>query len=76
MIKIRLKRCGRKKQPTYRIIAINVKARRDGKPIEELGFYNPRSKEIKLNALGIKERLNQGAHPTETVKYILKNSLD
>nr|YP_009402659.1 30S ribosomal protein S16 [Compsopogon caeruleus]ARX96012.1 30S ribosomal protein S16 [Compsopogon caeruleus] len=74
MIKIRLKRCGRKKKPTYRIVIMNTQTRRDGKPIEEVGFYNPRTKEIKVNLIKINERLKQGAKATETVKYILKYS--
>ncbi|MEO1765420.1 MAG: 30S ribosomal protein S16, partial [Cyanobacteria bacterium J06629_18] len=48
MIKLRLKRIGKKREASYRIIAINNLARRDGRPLEELGFYNPRTKEVKL----------------------------
>ena len=43
MIKLRLKRFGKKKEVSYRIVAIESKVRRDGRPIEELGFYNPRN---------------------------------
>ena len=49
MLKIRLKRLGAKKAPTYRIIVINSTTKREGKPIEELGHYNPKTKEMKLN---------------------------
>ena len=49
MLKIRLKRLGAKKAPTYRIIVINSTTKREGKPIQELGHYNPKSKEMKLD---------------------------
>ena len=52
MLKIRLKRLGAKKAPTYRIIVINSTTKREGKPIEELGHYNPKTKEMKLNIVG------------------------
>nr|UNJ16316.1 ribosomal protein S16 [Boldiaceae sp.] len=71
MIKIRLKRCGRKKQPVYRIVIINAKTRRNGKPIEEVGYYNPRTKETKLNSDRITKKLAEGAQATKTVNYIL-----
>ena len=44
MIKLRLKRFGKKREVSYRIVAINSSARRDGRPLEEVGFYNPRTK--------------------------------
>ena len=44
MLKIRLKRIGRKKRPSYRLVILENKARRNGKPIEEVGFYNPITK--------------------------------
>jgi small subunit ribosomal protein S16 len=71
MIKLRLKRYGKKREPSYRIIAINSLARRDGRPLEELGFYNPRTDEVRLNVPGIVKRLQQGAQPTDTVRSIL-----
>ncbi|HYW20186.1 MAG TPA: 30S ribosomal protein S16 [Nodularia sp. (in: cyanobacteria)] len=71
MIKLRLKRFGKKREPSYRIIAINNLARRDGRPLEELGFYNPRTDEVRLDVPGIVKRLQQGAQPTETVRSIL-----
>ena len=49
MVKIRLKRLGSKKNPTYRIVVINDLQKREGKPICELGHYNPKTKEMKLN---------------------------
>ncbi len=71
MIKIRLKRYGKKREVSYRIVAINSRCRRDGRPLEELGFYNPRTDETRLNVPAIVERLKQGAQPTETVRDIL-----
>jgi small subunit ribosomal protein S16 len=71
MVKLRLKRFGKKREASYRIIAINNLARRDGRPLEELGFYNPRTDEVKLDIPGIQRRLQQGAQPTDTVRRIL-----
>lgn len=72
MLKIRLKRLGRKKRPTYRIVLMDVTTKRDGKTIEEFGFYNPLSKELSLNEDRIKVRLGQGAQLTKTVANLLK----
>ena len=76
MLKIRLKRLGRKKKASYRIILIDSKKRRDGKAIEELGFYNPITKETKINIESIKHRIKQGAQLTLTVKYLLNKKLN
>jgi small subunit ribosomal protein S16 len=74
MIKLRLKRFGKKREVSYRIVAIESKSRRDGRPIEELGFYNPRTDETKLDVPAIVKRLQQGAQPSETVKSILNKA--
>jgi small subunit ribosomal protein S16 len=71
MVKIRLKRLGKKREVSYRIVAINSSSRRDGRVLEELGFYNPRNDETRLNVPAIVTRLKQGAQPTETVRNIL-----
>jgi small subunit ribosomal protein S16 len=71
MVKIRLKRLGKKREVSYRIVAINSRNRRDGKVLEELGFYNPRNDETRLDVPAIVTRLKQGAQPTETVRSIL-----
>jgi small subunit ribosomal protein S16 len=71
MIKLRLKRFGKKNQSSFRLVAVNSTSRRDGKPLEELGFYNPSTKESRLNTDNIKKRLVDGAQPTETVKSLL-----
>ena len=71
MLKIRLKRLGAKKAPTYRIIVINSTTKREGKPIQELGHYNPKSKEMKLDIVSANEWVKKGAQPTDTVKYLM-----
>lgn len=76
MLKIRLKRLGAKKAPTYRIIVINSTTKREGKPIEELGHYNPKTKEMKLNKESALAWISKGAQPTDTVKYLITNCND
>ena len=71
MIKLRLKRFGKKREVSYRIVATISTSRRDGRPIEELGFYNPRTDETRLNVPAIVKRLQEGAQPTETVRSLL-----
>jgi small subunit ribosomal protein S16 len=72
MIKLRLKRFGKKREASYRIVAAVSTSRRDGRPLEELGFYNPRTDEIRLNEEAIIKRLKDGAQPTETVRSLLR----
>lgn len=74
MIKLRLKRYGKKREVSYRIVAMNSRDRRDGRPLEELGFYNPRTDETRLDVPAIVKRLQDGAQPTETVRSILKKA--
>lgn len=74
MLKIRLKRLGKKKKPSYRIVLMDVKTKRDGKTIEEFGFYNPITKECILNLNRIKLREKQGAQLTKTVKNLVMKS--
>ena len=69
MIKLRLKRFGKKREASFRLVATNSTSRRDGHPLEELGFYNPRTKETRLDTEAIRKRLSQGAQPTDTVRY-------
>ena len=70
MLKIRLKRFGRKAQPCYRIVVTDSRVKRDGKALEEVGFYNPLTDETHLKFQRIIERLKQGAQPTDTVRNI------
>jgi small subunit ribosomal protein S16 len=67
-------RFGKKKQSSFRIVAVNSTSRRNGEPLEELGFYNPRTKESKIDAEQIRLRINTGAQPTETVNSLLKKA--
>ena len=76
MLKIRLTRLGAKKAPTYRIIVINSTTKREGKPIQELGHYNPKTKVMKLDKKTALEWISKGAQPTETVAYLIKNCND
>ena len=76
MVKIRLKRLGYKKNPTYRIVVINDLKKREGKPICELGHYNPKTKEMKLDKATALEWISKGAKPTETVQYLINNCDD
>lgn len=73
MLKIRLKRLGAKKNPSYRVIVINSTTKREGRPIQELGFYNPKTKEMKLDLAAAQDWVKKGAQPTETVAYLMKN---
>ena len=76
MLKIRLKRLGAKKAPTYRIIVINSTTKREGKPIQELGHYNPKTKVMQLDKAAALDWVKKGAQPTETVAYLIKNCND
>jgi small subunit ribosomal protein S16 len=74
MLKLRLKRTGRKRSPSYRLVIMEGLTRRDGRPIEEVGYYNPITKQYKFDIEKIKKRLNEGAKPTETVSSLLKKA--
>ena len=72
MIKLRLKRFGKKRESSFRLVACNSTSRRDGRPLQELGFYNPRTKETRLDAEALRIRLGQGAQPTDAVRTLLE----
>ncbi len=74
MLKIRLKRFGKKREASYRLVVMNSTSRRDGRALEEVGIYNPRSGETVLNNEAIARRLQQGAQPTDTVRSILRKA--
>ena len=74
MLKIRMKRLGRTKRPFYRIVVINGHARRQGHEIEKLGFFNPLSRELKLDKSKAEEWLKKGAQPSERVQYLINNA--
>ena len=72
MIKLRLKRFGKKREASFRLVACNSTSRRDGRPLQELGFYNPRTKETRLDTEALRIRLGQGAQPTDAVRALLE----
>ena len=72
MIKLRLKRFGKKREASFRLVACNSTSRRDGRPLQELGFYNPRTKETRLDTESLRVRLGQGAQPTDAVRTLLE----
>ena len=73
-VKLKLTRLGSKKHPFYRVVAANDETRRDGRPLEFLGYYNPMTDpaEVKLDAEKVKAWLDRGAEPTDTVRALLK----
>ena len=75
-VKMRLRRMGAKKAPFYRVVVADDRSPRDGKFIDEIGYYNPLTNpaEIKINAEKAEAWLKNGAQPTETVKSLLKKS--
>ena len=75
-VKIRLKRLGSKKNPFYRVVVADERSPRDGRFIEEIGYYNPLSNpvDIKIDAEKATKWLGNGAQPTETVRTLLKKS--
>ena len=76
-VKLKLTRLGSKKHPFYRVVAANDETRRDGRPLEFLGYYNPmvNPAEVKLDAGKIKEWLGRGAEPTDTVRALIKTHI-
>ena len=75
-VKMRLRRMGAKKAPFYRVVVADERSPRDGKCIDEIGYYNPLTNpaDIKIDAEKAQKWLENGAQPTETVKSLLKKS--
>ena len=75
-VKIRLRRMGAKKAPFYRVIVADERSPRDGKFIDEIGYYNPLTNpaDVKIDAEKAQKWIENGAQPTETVKSLLKKS--
>ena len=71
MLKLRLKRLGKKRYPSYRLVIMENTFRRNGRPIDEVGYYNPMTKDYKFDAEKIKKWLSYGVKPTETVFNLL-----
>ena len=74
MLAIKLKRIGKKHQPSYRIVIAEKKSKMSGRFVEDLGWYNPFSKEIKVDKERADFRLKTGAQPTNTVYNLLVKS--
>ena len=74
MLKLRLKRIGRKRSPSYRLVVMENTTRRDGRPVEEVGYYDPISKNYKFDSDKIKKWLSYGVKPTETVSNLLRKA--
>jgi len=74
MLKIRLNRRGKKNQPSYRVVVIPARSKRNGKYIQSIGFYNPLSKPptIKIDRKAYKQWLQKGAQPTTRVKKLFQ----
>ena len=75
-VKIRLRRMGSKKAPFYRIVVADSRYPRDGRFIEEIGYYNPltRTPDVKIDGEKAKKWIANGAQPTDTVKSLLKKN--
>ena len=73
-VKIRLRRMGQKKAPFYRIVVADSRSPRDGRFIEEIGYYNPMEEPsmVKVDPEKAKKWLQNGAQPTDTVRALLK----
>ena len=76
MVKIRLRRMGAKKAPFYRVVVADSRFARDGRFIEEIGYYDPTKEPsvVKIDAEKAKQWLDNGAQPTDTVRGLLKNA--
>jgi small subunit ribosomal protein S16 len=74
MLKLRLHRTGRKRSPSYRLVVMENTSRRDGRPVEEVGYYNPITKQSYFETDKIKKWLDYGVKPTETVFNLLKKA--
>jgi len=78
MVRIRLKRTGRAHKPSYRVAAVDVRSTRDGRVLEELGYYNPAHKNPEMRCNLKNERiaywLGVGAQPSETVSHLIKKA--
>ena len=75
-VKIRLKRMGMKKMPFYRVVVADERAPRDGRFIEEIGYYNPMTEPatIKIDTEKAQQWLKNGAQPTDTARTLLKKT--
>ncbi len=73
-VKIRLRRMGAKKKPFYRVVVADSRSPRDGRFIEEIGYFDPISEELKIDQEAAEKWLSTGAQPTDTAKALLKKA--
>ena len=76
MLKIRLKKLGRKRKPFYRIVLMENLSKRDGKSILELEYYDPLNKVINFDKIQLQKYLNYGAYPTDTVRHLIAQMIE
>ena len=74
MLKLRLKRIGRKRAPSYRLVLMESTTRRDGRPIEQLGWYDPIAKKHYMDTIKLAQWLKCGVQPTPTVLSLLRKA--
>ena len=67
---------GYKKNPVYRIVVLNSTTKREAAPIQQLGFYNPKTKEMQLDKQSALDWIKKGAQPTQTVQFLINNCSD
>lgn len=75
VVRLRFSRFGRKKRPFYRIVAVDKRKPREGRPLEYVGWHDPLKDETNLNAPAIKKWLANGAQPSDTVRALLKKAM-
>lgn len=71
---LRFKRIGRKRSPFYRLIVIEQSKRREGRPVDEVGYYNPITKEFSFSSTKLVKWIKVGVKPTKSVLHLLKQS--
>jgi len=76
MLKIKLKRLGKKNKPFYKIVIMQSLSKRDGKVIADIGYYNPIKHSINLNNNTLYKFISFGAQPTNTVRHLIFNTLN
>jgi len=76
MLKIRLKRAGRKNKPFYKIVLMENLSKRDGKAIVDFGYYDPLQKIINFDKIALHKYINSGAQPTDTVRHLIYKVLN
>ena len=74
MLKLRLKKTGKKNQPSYRLVVMENRTKRDGRAIDQVGYYNPISKQFSFKTDKIIKWLKVGVKPTDTVSSLLKKA--